>query len=187
MKRLFLAIKFIPSPSLAEVYNALKTSLPHEKINWVAPSHLHLTLKFFGETPEDKIPSIKTAVTTAIQDISDFSLQLQHLGIFGSSYNPRVVWVGIEKEQTLLQLEKSVRQALEQAGWIYDRQNFVPHLTLGRVKNIADKKLFQQIINTYKNADVGIQKVNEIILFESILHPQCPIYKEVESFGLVKV
>ena len=35
------------------------------KVSWVRPENLHITVKFLGETPEDKIDGIKEALAAA--------------------------------------------------------------------------------------------------------------------------
>ena len=65
MKRLFAAIKIHPSARFISVLNAISASLSHERIKWVEPENMHLTLKFFGETAENKIPAMKADRTPA--------------------------------------------------------------------------------------------------------------------------
>ena len=69
-------------------------------------------------------------------------------------------------------------------GFERDRQNFVPHLTIGRIKNVDDKKFFNQIIEKYATADIQKGNVTEIYLYESILRKEGPIYNVVKSFKL---
>ncbi len=58
MKRLFAAVKIHPSPEFLKTYNSLKTGLKFSRITWVNPENIHITLKFFGETEEKRIPDI---------------------------------------------------------------------------------------------------------------------------------
>ena len=67
-----------------------------------------------------------------------------------------------------------------------DRQNFVPHLTVTRIKQLKDKELFFDIISEYKDEFIQDLKVEEIILFESILERSGAVYNIVERFPLKK-
>ena len=96
MKRLFAAIKIHPSPKYISTFNELTTSLKHERIKWVEPENMHLTLKFFGETEENKIADIQLALSNAVSKSRTFTLKFSDTGIFGSRYDPRVVWFGIK-------------------------------------------------------------------------------------------
>ena len=51
MQRIFAAIKIVPDEELSKLIKRLQTALANEKIKWVEPWNLHITLKFFGETP----------------------------------------------------------------------------------------------------------------------------------------
>jgi len=55
MKRIFIAIKIEPENNLLRIHSSLKSLLVSQKINWVDPANVHLTLGFRGETEEDRI------------------------------------------------------------------------------------------------------------------------------------
>ncbi len=185
MKRLFAAIKIHPSPEFGSVVRSLTSELKHERIKWVELHNMHLTLKFFGETEESQIPAINQALSAATATVAPFTLHISRTGIFGSRYDPRVIWFGIDPEPGLQKLAENVIGNLQQAGWEPDRQNFVPHLTIGRIKEIKDKALFQQVIAGYREVNIQEQKVNELILFESILRREGPEYIALKRFPLL--
>jgi RNA 2',3'-cyclic 3'-phosphodiesterase len=184
MKRLFAAIKIHPSHSYVSLFDDLTSSLRHERIKWVEPANMHLTLKFFGETDEKQIPLIKLAIERAVLSIEPFILQISNIGIFGSRYDPKIIWFGIKKHPELDLLAKNIFTELNKQGWEPDRQNFVPHLTIGRIKEIKDKQLFQQIIGKYAAVDIQEENVNEITLYESVLRREGPLYLNVFSTKL---
>ena len=186
MKRLFAAIKIHPSPEFIRVLNQLTTDLRHERIKWVEPENIHLTLKFFGETDEKQIPAIREALLAATSDCPVFNLNINRTGIFGSRYDPKVVWFGIDPEPNLNRLAQGVFTGLQKAGWEPDRQNFVPHLTIGRIRELRDKTLFQQVIEKYRDARVQEESVEQVILYESILRREGPLYINLASFELGK-
>ena len=184
MKRLFAAIKIYPSETFLQVYYGLKTNLKNDKIKWVDTKNIHITLKFFGETEEERIPEITDRLNEIAQNNSSFVLDIRNTGIFGSSYKPRVIWFGIEKNEQLTVLASEVLNAMDEIGFKRDRQNFVPHLTVGRIKYIDLKTRFQQTIDKYKSTEIQKQKVTGFNLYESILRPQGPEYRVIERFEL---
>lgn len=186
MKRIFAAIKIFPDENFLKLYYRLKSGLKHEKIKWVEPENIHITLKFFGETEETKINSIINVFNKATEDFKSFNPELENVGIFGSSYKPKVIWFGIKNNEQLIKLSNSVNENLIPVGYISDRQNFVPHLTVARIRFLNDKKLFQQIIDKNKTIKIQKIKVDKIFLFESILKREGPIYKVIEEFLLNK-
>lgn len=184
MKRIFAAIKIQPSEVFLNTYFQLKSNLKNEKIKWVELENIHVTLKFFGETEESRIGGINELLSNIAHDHASFSLSLKNVGIFGSSYNPRVIWFGIEKNDQLISLANDVLDRVGNIGFKRDRQNFVPHLTIGRIKFIDDKKRFQEVISRFQTIDIQGQTVAQFYLIESILRPQGPEYKILETFNL---
>ena len=184
MKRLFAAIKVHPDEALTALYWSMRHSLKDERITWVDPGNMHITLKFFGETPVHHIPGINAALREAGRACTPFTLSLKNTGVFGSSYKPRVVWFGIEPCDALADLALNVRDRLEEIGITPDRQNFVPHLTAGRIKSLSDKKHFQRVMDKFRDAEIKKEEVDSFQLFESILSPQGPTYVVLESYPL---
>ncbi len=185
MKRLFAAIKINPDMEFLNQIHSLEKSLQYERIKWVEGHNIHITLKFFGETEEKKIPGITVALRNVASVSKAFPFFLKNLGIFGSSYDPRVVWVGIEPYQELVSLMKRIHKELNPLGFESDRQNLVPHLTLGRIKNLQDKPLFQRNIERFKSIYSAEMRAESFILFESILTKDGPIYLALETFPLL--
>ncbi len=113
-----------------------------------------------------------------------FKFYIKGAGVFGSSYNPKVIWIGIKENKELQKLSMDVLNSMEKIGWARDRQNFVPHLTMGRIKHIADKTKLKELVNKYKDVDIQEENLNEFYLYESILKPQGPIYTILDTFTL---
>ncbi len=187
MKRLFLAIPIKTTDNdFVPLLDGLKRQLAHEKrINWVRPQNIHLTLKFIGDTPNEDIPKIIETVGEMLRNHKCFTMDFNRTGIFGSRYAPRVLWLGMnETPQELYDLEEDTLTAFDKLGYLRDRQNFVPHITLGRIKELCEKQYFQKIVSAIEQKSYIKQEVNEIILFQSILRPEGAIYKELKRFGL---
>ena len=184
MKRLFAALKIVPDEYFLSIYYALMHDLKNDNIRWVSPENLHLTLKFFGETHEDKIEVINAVLEKISSSVEPFQMTISKTGIFGSSYKPRVIWFGIDDQNQLNELGQMVLEKLNAAGFPIDRQNFVPHLTVGRIKHISHKKSFQESVDKYKAALLQKIRVKEFYLFESILKPTGAEYIPLKKFIL---
>ena len=187
MKRLFLAIPIKTADNdFVPLLDGLKRQLAHEKrINWVHPQNIHLTLKFIGDTPNEDIPKIIEAVEEMLKNHKSFTMDFNRTGIFGSRYAPRVLWLGMnERPQELYDLEEDTLTVFDKLGYLRDRQNFVPHITLGRIKELCEKQYFQKIVSGIEQKSYIKQEVNEIILFQSILRPEGATYKELKKFYL---
>jgi RNA 2',3'-cyclic 3'-phosphodiesterase len=185
MQRIFAAVKILPDEGLIQLLKQMKSALSNDKIKWVDTANMHITLKFFGETPEDRVQEISKALGSIITP-KVFEIQCKGVGIFGSQYKPRVIWLGIKDISKLQQLESKVAVAIEPLGYQPDRQNFVPHLTLGRINFINDKKYFQEIIDRFKSFSSEKQKIPAFHLYESKLKPAGPEYSIIASYSLAE-
>ena len=185
VKRLFIALPLPATALLQELLKQLSHQLSHEKINWVKTQNLHLTLKFLGPVSTEKIPEIISTTKDCVKPYLSFNLDFNKTGIFGSRYDPKVLWLGLKTpSETLLSLTNDLLNQLDAIGFKRDRQNFVPHLTLGRIKQLKQKPLFQQVVQNIPQQSYLKADINEVILYESILHKTGPEYRVVERFGL---
>ena len=76
-------------------------------VSWTRPEGMHLTLKFFGEIEDKRIPKIEKALDTAVDGISAFSLSVSGMGTFPDMRRPRVIWIGLKEDGgNLLRLQK---------------------------------------------------------------------------------
>lgn len=186
MKRLFAAIKIIPDDHFLKIYYRLLKQFEGERIKWVEPHNMHITLKFFGETAEERIADILPVIKKVSDAYHPFHFKLKGIGIFGSLYNPRLIWFGVENNDELKLVGNDLITRLDVAGFANDRQNFVPHLTVGRIRDLRHKRSFQSKIDQFKGLDIQNVHVDKICLFESKLTTSGPVYKEVAHFCCAK-
>ena len=186
MIRLFAALKINPDEEFIAKYHGLKNELKYEQIKWVEEHNIHVTLKFFGETEPRKIPEICSVLKKRSLVTPIIGMQLSGLGIFGSSYAPKVIWAGIEPYAAISALMKNIHDDLKTIGFEPDRQNLVPHLTLGRIKNLRDKTAFTRIIGIFKPISSSTIRIGEMFLYESILRREGPEYIVLENFPFLK-
>lgn len=184
MKRLFVAIKIVPSESTINTYKTLRNNLSSNKIKWTDAENFHLTLKFLGLTHNHEIPNIIEVIKNTIHDNSFLlNLNLSKIGVFGSSYKPRIIWFGFEKNNELEKLVTNLINNLEVIGFAKDSQNFVPHISIGRINKVTDKISFN---NAIKNSNLLNQEiaVSKIVLLESVLSKMGTKYNEIYSFEI---
>lgn len=174
MKRLFIAIKINPEENLINIYKKLQRLLVYDSIRWCSYENLHLTLKFLGNTPTEKIPQIVDIVNEVNNSTEKHNIIMKGLGVFGSRYNPKVIWCGIEKNDQIIKAHKLLTENLKEVGIYPDNQNFVPHLTLARINNIRDKIAFTNFISSYKDVEIQNTLASDIYLYESKLQYKAP-------------
>lgn len=174
--RLFIAIPLPLFSTASRLPQYFQNMLKKEYINWTKQQNYHLTLLFLGETDERLIPEIIELLDEVAYDFDPFELTIENCGLFGSSYDPKVIWAGAQPAEILTEMHLRIVEVMKNIGYKPDRQNFIPHLTLGRIRRLSDKKQLQKALETKKKGLFYSQNVNEIVLYESKLSPQGPEY-----------
>lgn len=184
MKRIFAAIKVVPDKQIIELFNKARNEFAQESINWVNTENLHLTLKFFGDTPETKIEPIVNSLLAASKLNHSFTFTIAGLSSFGSQRFPKIIWLGIENCLGIMELYNSVNHQLNPLGYLPDKPHFKPHLTIGRIKELKQFELLHQLETDYENFVFQNVRVENFALYQSILKPTGPVYKTLETFKL---
>jgi len=185
MIRAFLAIELPDSlrPGLAQVMGELKKS--QADVRWVAVGNIHLTLKFFGNVPDEEIGALALAARQAATEAAPFQLQVTGAGAFPSPQAPRVVWVGLGGDVLpLTQLYYRLEKGFAALGYLPEGRAFNPHLTLGRVKSPANRDKLAGMLAKLPPLDWPPFTVKELILFQSVLSPQGSKYTPLKVIPL---
>ncbi|OIP01679.1 MAG: 2'-5' RNA ligase [Bacteroidetes bacterium CG2_30_33_31] len=186
MKRLFIAINFSDNQDINLHFLKLKNLLKNNKIAWIKPENMHLTIKYIGSMPSEKIENMINLMEESLDKRKSFLLEFDKIGIFGSSYNPRVIWIGFKECHILNEIAENIKSNFVKLGISYDRQNFVPHITIGRINKIESKQYFQKVISDNRQINCSPVLVNKIILYESILQKNGPEYQILKTIELTK-
>ncbi len=182
MKRLFIAITPVFSDRVIREFYTIKSLFKNSKIKWVDFNDFHITLKFLGNIEEPLISEISNSLSRISERFSSFDISFRGFGIFGNIKSPRVLWAGIEKNIVLVSLRQSIEIELEQIGISMDSREFNPHLTLGRIKFIAEKKKFITLITNRAKENIANIKVDKFQLIESKLHRYGPVYNVLSEY-----
>ena len=184
MKRIFIAIKIEPGQTLRRIHSTLKSVLGSERINWIDPANMHLTMAFLGDTEEELIKVVSIMLKQECTGFGNFIFKLKGAGVFKNYRDPRVIWIGIENNEKLMKLNEEINIGLKDSGFRLEDRPFNPHITLGRIKSIRNQVAFQSALEKYKDTLIQEIQVEEVILFESILKPTGPVYKITGKFSL---
>lgn len=134
------------------------------------PPHLHVTLRFFAELPDERRPAVLDALRTAAAGEVPFELELRGVGAFPGPRRPRVVWVGFGAGRVELErIAERLADALEERGFPREARAFRPHATLLRVGGPRDAALADRLLGEGREAAFGAQRVERLLLYESRL------------------
>ena len=177
MKRLFIAVDINLSEDFQALTQQLKSDLRNDDIVWVKSGLQHLTLRFLGETPEIKIEPISHILTNLANTTSSFDLHLDKMGVFGSKYAPATLWYGFSEFSLFKNLFEKLENELTQLGFDKNYGNFMPHVTVGRIKKVDNKKRFWETVEKRQPQFVQSIPVHSIKLVQSKLNNEGPVYR----------
>ena len=188
--RAFIAIP-LPADLLAQIsrlQRKLEIDVPPRSVRWVNTSGIHLTLKFLGDTPVEKLPMIKAALAAVARNAPACPFTVSELGCFPNTRRPRVIWVGVQEPTgRMAALQAAIEEAMEALEYEPDRRGFTPHLTLGRVHRKAssrDKAGIGEVIEAREVGPLGEAPGDRFELIQSVLKPTGAEYTTLETFVL---
>jgi len=189
--RTFIAIDLSDEhrAALDRVQMQFKAERASRYVRWVAPSSIHLTLKFLGDVETAQMPALFQAVTDACVGIAPFTLQVSGAGAFPNTRRPNVVWVGVQGEvERATVLAKKIKEACAALGFPREDRAFSPHLTLGRVKRETssnDRRLVGEMIEQANVGDLGEIHVAQVNVIKSELRMTGSIYTRLHEVRLL--
>jgi len=101
----------------------LKSTLP-SLVRWVNIENIHLTIKFIGEFNPDDLEKIRFSLNQALHTFQQFEIQISQLGVFPTFSKPRVIWIGINSNEQLINLVKIVNHETEALGYPTEKRPF---------------------------------------------------------------
>ncbi len=180
--RTFIAIELDQElrDNLGRLQDQVRGQVSPGSVRWVRPEGIHLTLKFLGDTPLEKVEEVKAALGRAAAEVGPFTFTVAGLGCFPNTRSPRVVWVGIEEPTgALVRLRDHVEAEVSPLGFPTERRSFSPHLTLGRVQRRASKSEVREVGQVVAATAVGIvdeMAVGAVWYIKSDLRPSGAVY-----------
>lgn len=165
--RCFIAID-LPGQIRDEI-ERIQKQLPEFQGKITERENLHLTLKFLGEIPDEKVKEVKNILKKL--KFKKFKAKIGTVGLFSESFI-RILWIQLENCD---ELQKEIDESLKDL--FKKEKRFMSHITIARVKSVRDKKIF---LNSFKKLKTRPSEfeVGEIHFKESKLTPTGPIYND---------
>jgi 2'-5' RNA ligase len=190
-RRLFIAV---PLPddaaeavrSIVDEVRAEPLPVGARDVRWVRLDGLHLTLRFLGPTPEDRVEPTAAAVREAAEGAAGpIAMELGGAGTFPPQGRPRALWLGIVAgTEALGDLAAQLDAALASAGWPSDHRPFRAHLTLARSDGVAVGPLVaDRLAQAMAERRIPVL-IDRLGLFESVTGGGAARYVPVESSPL---
>lgn len=173
MARLFTGIAL--PPAVVQKLQTLQPS-PMSGIKLVKSEQMHLTLHFIGEG------DVKV-YRQALEKLHSpqFSITIESLGKFANR-KETILWAGVRESTELRSLHREMETLLVEAGYQPEKRPYHPHLTLARCDGRVPCEVVEAFLaQPFEPMDI---KVDEVVLFSSMLSDKGPRYEREAVAGL---
>jgi len=166
--RLFIAAPVEPSRAFSLATQSLRMTA--SGVRPVPAESWHITLRFLGEV--DDINLVAAAMHGALAGFATIPAIVRGVGAFPQPCAARVAWAAVDAPG-LAQVAERVRDATANMGNPPETSDFVPHITLARLKHACDltKWIDQHASTLFFQGDLS-----QIVLFSSKLTRLGPVY-----------
>lgn len=181
--RLFLAI-----PASFKLKEQIENFLKEKpfKASWVKKENLHITLKFLGEVEEKKAKYLEENINNILIPLKYKEFQFEYASSFPNEKKPRVLFLKFKEDEEILNYQKDLEDIFEKEGFKKEEREFKIHLTLARLKYPPDNLKFKKFLEDASNFDFSPFCVERIVLFQSILMKEGPLYKPLRTIECLK-
>jgi 2'-5' RNA ligase len=178
--RTFVAVEIPDHLRIAVRDSTATLRRENDRVRWVPPENMHLTLKFLGEINERQLREVQEATAEAAKEHPPFELSLGPVGAFPNLSRPRVVWIGLQGGvEALGRLASCLENLLERRGFARERRPFRAHLTLGRARRPGPLEGVSAV-----TVPTGSFLIESVVVMESQLRPQGAQYRVIDSYPL---
>ena len=150
---------------IVNIQSMLKSTVEPKglKLRWVMNGKMHLTLKFLGNTTEGSIDNLNEALFNTVKSAKVINLSISGTGAFPVKGRPNVLWLGIKGDiDELKQLTVNINNSLEPLGFITEKREFLPHVTIARIKSNQKKipNISNYLNTTFTELPMKIVKIS---------------------------
>ncbi len=174
--RIFISLDTNNQKPLVDLQNEIMQEINNNSLlKPIPPENLHFTMVFIGEIEDNNlIEKIKSQLNEI--KFEPLNICYHGLGVFPSLKLPRIIWVGIDKnnKEKMNQIFVDLKNKLRKIEFNIDERNgFVPHLTIFRTKRVFETG---NIVNRYRDKTFGLDRLDKLCLKESRLSSEGPKY-----------
>ena len=182
--RLFCGID-LPGGIIDSLGTLTKKLRPAVRINWSPVENLHITTKFIGDWPPERLEELKQALAP-LAGRGAIPIEVRGLGWFPNPHEPRVFWAAVKAPPALAELARGTDAALKAIGVPAETRPFSPHLTLARIKAPVPLAELRQRIAQLESTEFGTFTAGAFHLYSSDRRPEGSVYTKLAEFSLNK-
>jgi len=177
--RLFTAID-VPKDVKAALAALVDRLRPLAKLHWIPVEKLHVTTKFIGEWPEDRLEELKRALRTVTAP-TPVDVSIRRIGWLPNPRSARVLYTNIKASETLTALAAVTESIVVAAGVAAEPRIYRPHVTLARTRKTVPLDALKRALAEIEPADIGHYTTSSFSLYLSA----SGTYTKLEEFSLL--
>jgi len=180
--RLFtgLALEYPVRRNLELVLEHLRPLAP---LTWSPSDNFHITTKFIGDWPEERLDELKLALG-GLAKRGPITCEIGGFGWYPNPHQPRVLYGGVKGPVELRELAKDLDKCCEGLGVPREKREYSPHLTLGRMRGVQNVVALRQAIAQLPSAEFGSSTASKFLLYKSEAGDQTSVYRVIGEFAL---
>lgn len=145
---------------------------------FVEPENIHITISFLGELDDKKVKDVCDILDSICKKYKKFEVDVRNLKMIPSPSYIRVLAFEVVSDRgEIKRLSSEIEEVV--GGKVKP-----PHLTLCRVKKIANKSDVVSGVRRFENAALGRFVVNSVCLMKSELKKTGPVYTKLHESKL---
>src|SRR5947209_6220655 len=129
--RLFTGIS-LPPHTTEKLTQALDLLRPTANLKWSPAANLHITAKFIGAWPEERLTELQNALA-AIPPAGSVSIAVSRFGFFPNPHHPHAFFAAVQAGLELNELATRIDETVAALGVKKEDRPYLPHVTLARI------------------------------------------------------
>jgi 2'-5' RNA ligase len=178
--RLFFAVDIRCTAALRKIVIALGGL--GRAVKAVDPDQLHVTMKFLGSTPADRVPELSAALAET-RLVDAFDVALTGLGAFPNERRPSVIWAGLDPLDSLRAVATELESRIAPLGFPTESRPFRPHVTLARIRFRPPPRV-GAMLRDEAETEFGSVRIDSVVLYRSDTTTHGPKYVPLARVGL---
>jgi 2'-5' RNA ligase len=181
--RLFVGLD-LPEAVVSNLESFVAPLRSRARIQWSPLANLHVTTKFIGEWPEERLDEMKAGLA-GVPLRAAIDVHVRRLGFFPNPHSPRVFFCGIDAAG-LHELAADTDRATAALGVESEKRDYTPHLTLARIRETIDLQPLREAVAAQAMPDFGTFQASEFFLYKSVMRQGGSVYTKLAAFPLTK-
>jgi len=182
--RLFTGLALDPAVTtkLAALLDALR---PTATVHWSPVENLHITTKFIGAWPDDRLPALQAALS-AINFPGPIPIAVSRFGFFPNPHQPNSFFAGVQASTALTDLADTIDRTLTSLGCAPETKPYRPHVTLARIKRNPDIRELREHIAAMTDFNFGAFHTTAFHLYLSQPTSSGSTYTKLATYDLMR-